>query len=307
MFDEFWKATAGKLADRWAGLAAPAVVFWAGAVISWAYAGPGWTRLVQITDWLNRQQLVAQLAALIGALVVGAASTILVQRLTTPALRLLEGYWPRCMSRLTEYRRGHALRGKINDGKNWQRLHGEIAEGEPAAAQLAEIARLERRRRHRPVRDSELLPTRIGNILRAAETRPRHRFGLDVVLIWPRVWILLPETVRQELASARASLDASVAVAIWGTLFIVFVPLTWWALLGLVVPVSAVVWWVPARAEVFADLVEATVELYRVTLYRQLRWPLPENPAAERGDGERLTKYLERGSDRPDPEFTPPD
>jgi hypothetical protein len=129
---------------------------------------------------------------------------------------------------------------------------------------------------------------------------------LDVVLIWPRLWLVLPDTVRRELASARGSLDASVAAAIWGTAFVAFTPLTWWALLGLVVPVTAVLWWVPVRAEVFADLIEAAVELYRVALYRQLRWPLPENPAAERGRGEALTKYLERGSDKPDPDFTPP-
>jgi hypothetical protein len=358
VLDEFWKAAAGKLADRWAAMAAPAVVFWAGAVVAWAYAEQRWSRLSKITDWLNKQHVIAQIAALIGALVIVAASTIIVQRLTDPVLRLLEGYWPRPISglridialyrrvkadkcwkqlndeigdgeptaaqlaelarlerhrhqrprrssRLIEVVRRYALWRKEMDVENWQLLQTEIDDSQPTAAQLAELARLERRRRHRPVLDSELLPTRVGNILRAAETRPRHRYGLDVVLIWPRLWLVLPDTTRKELASARASLDASVAAAIWGTAFVAFTPFTNWALVGLVVTLAAVLWWVPARAEVFADLIEATVELYRIALYRQLRWPLPKNPATEPERGEALTEYLERGSFNPYPVFTP--
>lgn len=358
MLDEFWKAAAGKLADRWAAMAAPAVVFWAGALLAWAYGEPGWSRLSMITEWLNKQKVTVQIAALIGALVIVAASTIIVQRLTDPVLRLLEGYWARPLSslraditvwrkiradenwqrlnnkvgdadptaaqlaelarldhrrhqrpsrpsRLTGIVRRYALCRKQIDDESWQQLKSDIGDSEPTAAQLAELARLERHRRHRPLLDSELMPTRIGNTLRAAETRPRHRYGLDVVLIWPRLWLVLPDAARKELASARSSLDASVAAAIWGTAFVAFTWFTNWALVGLVVPVAAVLWWVPARAEVFADLIEATVELYRVALYRQLRWPLPKNPAAEAERGEALTTYLERGSDKPYPVFTP--
>ncbi|MCZ4587712.1 hypothetical protein O4328_29160 [Rhodococcus opacus] len=168
-------------------------------------------------------------------------------------------------------------------------------------------ARLERRRRHRPILDSELLPTRVGNILRAAETRPYHRYGLDAVAIWPRLWLVLPEAARQELANARTSLDASVATAIWGIGFIALTPWAWWAFpVGITATATAVVGWTPARAEVFADLVEAAYDLYRSALYQQLRWPLPDTPATEKHIGTELTRYLVRGSDQPHPTFTAP-
>jgi hypothetical protein len=305
VLDEFWKAAAGKLADRWAALAGPALAFWAAAVLAWAYAGSGWSRLAKITDWFNKQQTMAQITALIGALIIVVASTIIVQRLTTPVLRLLEGYWPVLLNRLTAKCRDYALKRKNEDTQRYQMLQAELGASQPTAEQLTELARLRRRRHHRPIGDNELLPTRVGNTLRAAETRPRHRYGLDVMLIWPRLWLVLPDSAREELAAARSSLDASVAAAIWGTAFVAFMPLTTWALVGLTVPVAAVLLWVPACAEVFADLLESAVELYRFSLYQQLRWPLPKNPAAERERGEALTKYLESGSDKPYPNFTP--
>ncbi len=63
---------------------------------------------------------------------------------------------------------------------------------------------------------------------------------------------------------------------------------------------------VPARAQVFGDLIEAAYDQHRTVLYTQLRWPLPANPQQEREHGQRLTAYLWRGSDTPDPTFTPP-
>ena len=123
------------------------------------------------------------------------------------------------------------------------------------------------------------MPTRVGNILRAAETRPYHRYGLEAVTVWPRLWLVLPDPARQELTTARGSVDASVAAAIWGLAFVAFTPLAWWAApAGIPSPTAAVLWWVPARAEVFADLVEGAFDLYRTTLYQQLRWPVPSNP-----------------------------
>ena len=62
--------------------------------------------------------------------------------------------------------------------------------------------------------------------------------------------------------------------AVWGLLFCGFVPLAWWALpAGLIVAALAVLWWVPRRAEVFADLVDAAFDLHRGGLYEQMRWP----------------------------------
>ena len=179
-------------------------------------------------------------------------------------------------------------------------MQRETDQNRPTAKQRADLARLEHRRRHRPIHDSELLPTRVGNILRAAETRPYHRYGLEAVIVWPRLWLVLPESARQELITARGSVDASVAAAIWGLGLVAFTLAAVGRAVGIAVATAAAVWWVPARAEVFADLVEGAYDLYRSALYQHLRWPRHPH-AGERRTGSDLTRYLVRGSISPTP------
>lgn len=315
MFGNFWNTVTGKLTDRLADNAAPALVFWTGAILAWVFARSGWTILSHWSAWaplreiasLTGQDTAAKVSVALGAVLIVTISAIVVERLTFPALRLLEGYWPTCMGWLIERRRRSAERSKAADHDAWQQLLRQTENAGLPADQRLQLARLEHRRRHRPILDHELLPTRIGNILRASETRPYHRYGLRAVVIWPRLWMVVPELARQELANARRSLDAAVANVIWGFAFVAFTPLAWWAApAGMLTAAIGIAWTVPGRAEVFADLVEGAYDLYRSALYRQLRWPLPENPTDEQRSGDELTQYLVRGSDKPHPHFTPP-
>jgi hypothetical protein len=287
-------------------------VFWAGGGLAWLPAGSPTSRLRKTFDWLDSLQVPEKIAVSLGVLLAVTVSAIVVQRLTTPVLRLLEGYWP-WLPRLTRVGLRRATRRKLADDKAWQQLQAErekrrLGNTELTAEERARLARLDHRLRHQPILEAELLPTRIGNILRAAETRPSHRYGLDAVLIWPRLWLVLPELARQELTTARGSLDVSVATVIWGLGFMAFAPMTTlWAIpVGLLVAVSAWAWWAPSRAEVFADLVDGAYDLYRTALYQQLRWPLPATPADEIASGRELTLYLVGGSEEAHPLFTPP-
>lgn len=142
-------------------------------------------------------------------------------------------------------------------------------------------------------------------MLRAAEGLPGDKYGLDAVICWPRLWLVLPGDARTELAHARAGLDAAVSACAWAVLFLAFTPWVPWApaVTLLVAPVAYHGWVVP-RAGQFGDLVEAAFDVYRPALYAALRWPLPETPAAERVAGAAVTDYLWRGSDRVEPRFT---
>jgi hypothetical protein len=43
-----------------------------------------------------------------------------------------------------------------------------------------------------------VLPSRLGNILLAAETYPVERYGIDPIIFWPRLYPQLPEDFRQD-------------------------------------------------------------------------------------------------------------
>lgn len=51
-----------------------------------------------------------------------------------------------------------------------------------------------------------VLPTRFGNILRAAETYPGERFGLDAVLMWPRLIHVMDEDYYKKLDQSNNGL-----------------------------------------------------------------------------------------------------
>ncbi len=92
MLGAFWDAVGGKLADRWATVTAPALVFWLAGLAAWTRHRGGLHTLSEQTDWLDRQSPAVQTAAILTVLLAVLASGILVARGATPVLRLLEGY-----------------------------------------------------------------------------------------------------------------------------------------------------------------------------------------------------------------------
>jgi hypothetical protein len=305
MLTKFWEAMGGKLADRWLTASVPALVFWFGGALAWLARTNDWvTALSEVTLWVESPSVFGQFLMLVLGLLGIGASGVAVARACAPMLRLIEGYWPRALHPLARHLAGRVEERMKNSVIRFSELERKKHEGMLLEAEAKEHARLDEEMRRRPARPP-YLPTRVGNTLRAAERRPEDKYGLDAVTLWPHLWQVIPETSRKEVGAARAALDSSVGAVCWGLLFLVFTPLTWWALpVGLAVAASALFIWVPSRAQVYADQVEALFDLYRRQLYDALRWPLPRNPDHEREQGRLLTTYLWRGIEGPEPRFT---
>ena len=304
---KFWEGVAGKLADRWSSVSVAALVFWLGGLLAWAVGHGGVAALQRPAGWLSKQPNTTQIGILLVILIGVAGSGIAVSRLTRPALALLEGYWPGPFRGLRRRMTNRVVRNERVLEVEFVRLAAPVRDGTATPEERERFAAIDRARRRLPAGD-RMLPTRIGNTLRACETRPVDKYGLDAVSLWPHLWLLLPENSRSEIASAQRALDTAVAACVWGVLFACFAPLTPWALpVGAVVALLAALVWAPANAEVYADLVEASFDLHRGALYAQLRWPLPDNPRDERAAGRSVTTYLIRGSDALSPTFVTPE
>ncbi len=50
-----------------------------------------------------------------------------------------------------------------------------------------------------PIDAELLLPTRLGNVMRASEVYPFYRYGIDGITIWPRLYNFLPNNIKDDL------------------------------------------------------------------------------------------------------------
>lgn len=286
------EGVSSKLADQWvATLLTPAFVFWAGGLLAYIDRH-GFT---PIETWFQQFSDPMQLGLIAIALCTVAASAFVAQRFDTAVLRGLEGYWYpglRPLSRpLVHWQK--ARRRRIV--QTLKRLHPKLQNDSATAAERAEFVRCDRTLHQWPEQDDDLLPTRLGNLLRAAERRPYFRYGLDAIVCWPRLWLLLPEAVKKDLQAAQTELNHAVRLVFWSGLFGVWGIWAWWAIpAGFIAACFAYGWAIDA-ASVYANLIEATFDLHRQLLYQALNWQRPDAPDEERRVGKQLTDYLWRG------------
>lgn len=328
MTAKFLDSFGGKFAERWvANLFTPAFIFWLGGFIA-AVQQLGWNPILnQYTTYPEPLQLAILVIALLGI----AASAFVAQRLDTVIIRFLEGYWPPLLRPLQNYRITHYRRYKkiltdrsqnlrqfeAQQKAKYQKLktsiesHGansltaleqeeyrQLTEQFLSRTQRANLVQT-RQNLHNLPDNIDLMPTRLGNILRAAERKPQTKYGLDAIICWPRLWLLLPDSVKQDLQDARSDLNNAARLWLWSLLFILWAFFgAWWAPpLGILSALFAYYNWAIAAATAYGDLLEATFDLYRHLLYESLRWHLPSDPTEERRAGEQLTKYLWQGFD----------
>src|ERR671923_45020 len=92
MLAGFWTGVGGKLAERLvATILTPAFAFWAGGLLAWVDR-EGWA---SVENWIADRSSGVQAALAIGSILLIAVSGLVVEHLTLPVLRFLEGYWPR--------------------------------------------------------------------------------------------------------------------------------------------------------------------------------------------------------------------
>ncbi|XZF60813.1 MAG: hypothetical protein ACSI46_17150 [Gloeotrichia echinulata DVL01] len=290
MSGKFLESFSSKFAEQLdATLLTPAFVFWAGGIAA-GLQRFGWKG---ISAWLKQQPEPLQIALLIGSFCVIAASAFVVQRFDFPVLRCLEGYWCPCLRPLRPYFIARQAKRSRRIDNDWQKL-ARIDPAELTREQRDKFVQLDWKQNHLPLTD-ELMPTRLGNILHAAEQRPLEKYGLDAIICWSRLWFLLPDGVKTDLQTARADLNTAVRFWLWSVLFIVWTIWAWWAiLLGIISAIFAYYWAIKV-ATTYGNLIEAAFDLYRDRLYQSLRWQLPADPNEERRVGRDLTKYLWRG------------
>ncbi|MGI0493698.1 hypothetical protein ACN4EG_18100 [Alkalinema pantanalense CENA528] len=299
---KFLEGIGNKLIEQWvANLLTPAFIFWLGGFMA-AMQKFGWQPLQQ---WFTQLVEPLQLAVLFASLLLVATSAFAIQRFDLVILRWFEGYWPRWMNPIKQWLLTRQQRSLQRLDQRWQELAIKRDQtGQLTAEETDEFVQIDWQLRQFPAQPDRVMPTKLGNLLRAAESHPSNKYGLDAIICWPRLWLVLPDGVKKELQEARSDLNTAARVWLWGVLFAVWSVWSVWVLpIALLVTLFAHHWMLSAAAT-YGDLLESAFDLHRFELYKALHWPLPTNPAEEKLLGRQLTEYLWRGSDRDGPKFT---
>jgi hypothetical protein len=298
----------GGRVGRSASTFATALAVWGGGMGAWAYSRGGYQAVSLPGQWLGRQPAANQALLIPLFLLAVGSSGLIVNRLGAVFLRFVEGDWPRWTVPLYHRLVARRTRRALAEDRAWEQARRDFDSSPTLTARLVVTRNvLDRRRRYRPAYPNFLLPTKVGNILRAAEIRVAEKYGLANDVVWPRLLLVLPEPAASRVTAARRAVDRAVATVVWGLLFCAFAALTPLVVpIGLAVAAIALLVAVPARVRDLTDLMESVYDLHRNELYRQLRWPLPMNPGEDRAQGVRVSDYLRNGLNAAEPLFTTP-
>lgn len=135
--------------------------------------------------------------------------------------------------------------------------------------------------------------TDIGDRFRLVDERVDAQYGLSVTLVWPRLWLLLPETVRPVIGEAYVRYQRSAETTAWG-LLAVALGVIWWPSL----PVGLVIVLIGCRGgrasgAAVADLVEAAVDTHQLQLAEVLGIDLPHGRITP-AEGLRINDVLNK-------------
>lgn len=242
--------------------------------------------------------------------IVGAAAVfvaLLLSGLQYPLLRLLEGYPLKNVRVLAAWHASRMYHWRLVFDELTTRLEG------PPSSERTEAAR--RLSSCFPARREHLLPTELGNVLRAFETHPRRRYGLDGIAIWPRIAMLLSAEERSLVDEAAAGMqffvNSLVVTLLAGTLIAIDTASNASSLAAAIVATAAVVAATVLLAELFrrwsvdaarrwGTPVRAAFDLHRLELYARLGVKEPTTAAEDQVRGKALNRMLMFGEPIPD-------
>lgn len=225
-------------------------------------------------SWAERATILGGSALILG---------VILNAWQIPLYRLLEGYtWPPPLRR---------LRSKAHQEKR-RRTKARFDAAADRKDEGAMSTELERYRRY-PYEDDTVMPTALGNMIRAAEYYGYERYKLDVVNLWYHVLDAASDTLREAEERARASMDfqvvsaylsVAIAVAATATLYGTQADLPdLWLLIALPLLLSIMFYRGAVKsAGEWRTCVVAVVDLSRATLAAKLDLAIPKSLEVER-------------------------
>ncbi|WP_432175795.1 hypothetical protein [Streptomyces sp. Tue6028] len=224
---------------------------------------------------------------------------LLLQPFQVRAVRVLEGYWDRWA--LTALVAGILVRIQR---RRWRVLRARVDTTPRGDSGRRVQADAYRRLAAWPPSEA-LLPTALGNALRAGELSAGERYGLTTLSSWPRIYLQVSDRMAAVLSSTRDALDSAVNLC-WSLLALTGAgatalydePSSWWLCGAGLVLVAVSYKGAVTAAQAYAGLMHAAYDLHRFDLLEALHYPLPTREDEE--DVFAGISALFAGAERPD-------
>jgi Flp pilus assembly protein CpaB len=287
MFSAVLKGITGSLERRFVlTLFFPSLLFWGALLTVIALTADIQDLLV---SW-NKQSVEVRALQIGGGLIWVVFFAHVVSHHRTWLTRQFEGYW--------DWPLGDRLRRWRT--KRHVQLLGELAASGNAGYERIYYAY------PLPNETEQVMPTRLGNILKNAELYPLRQYEADAVLLWPRLYAVLPESFVGALADTKASLDLMLILSALGGVFavvaggaVLVVGGPWWLFLACfagALTIAHAAYISGLRAAIpYAQFIKSAFDLYRGDLAKKMGYTLPTSHDAEIAFWRNLGQFIYRG------------
>lgn len=234
------------------------------------------TTLSDLDSWSTLGKLLGTIA-LLGIVWLFAA---VLESQTRRITQCFEGYWPRSWVKTAGENRYRAQLTALRDDKRMSEVYWRF-----------------------PLSRNEVMPTRLGNILRACEVYPDDRYGAPGLLVWPRLYAQLPDAMIALIGDSRSALEFLLVLAALASgfaggsgVYLLVIGGPVWLYLACVLGSSAIAVLAYsaslAAARTYAEYVRTAYDLYRSKVIETMNLPRPANLAAELATWEAVQALL---------------
>jgi len=256
-------------------------------------------------DFLSQKSAAAYALGTTIALIIIWLLSILLMLFNRPIIRLLEGYGGRFNPfhiLLPRRQREFEVKAKPHLEK-LEKLLDARRRGVPSEEKISELA-VWHAVRDFPEAPALVLPTRLGNVMRAYERYPDVVYEIEAIAVWSRLFMIIPEKARERIRESEGVFNFSISMLFTSAVTLItsgamiisslysgglsgLVAHTTWWLLILVLAAGAFFawfsWWrLPDAARERGEQIKSAFDLYRGELADALGFELPATEAEER-------------------------
>lgn len=261
----------------------PCLVF-CGLLIVVVIVGAGGD-LIKIAEAWSKQDVGVQILQIVGFLSLMTVFSGIVDSQLSTIIRFYEGYPPLNRYLATIGKRFHQNRLK-QLGEEEEKYYEYLYSCYPSHSQPEQV-----------------MPTRLGNILKNSERYPNDRYGLDSIVIWPRLYHLFPDRFIQIIAEAKSSVDFMLVIstlssifALISSVYLLIVKASGWLFLLCFWGGLTIAWFAYrgalASAVLYTQQIKTGFDLYRQELFKQMHLKLPDNLKAEKKQWKEVDQFL---------------